>query len=354
MQEIFYLNARSVRRFAHNVFTACGASVEEAGMIAEHLTQANLMGYDSHGIIRICQYVRDVERGRIVAGANVVLKNETETTTVVDCGWNFGQVGAYRALQCALDKAKNHHLGMVVTQRCNHVGRLGAYTQAAAEQGFIALGFCNSPPGDGHFVVPWGGQKGRLSTNPMSFAVPCIGAPPILGDFSTSQTPEGKLRLYLNQKKRLPNGWIIDAQGNPSNDPSDFYGPPKGAILPFGYDLGYRGFALSLLVETLAGLLSGTSSVEPLPGNGLCFIVVRVASFLAEAEFARLSTELRAYLKSCPPDASHQEITLPGELDFRMLHERTARGIPVDAQSWEQICAAAASVGVNWIDDLED
>ena len=106
MQEIFYLNARSIRRFAHNVFTACGASVEEAGMIAEHLTQANMMGYDSHGIIRICQYVRDVERGRIVAGANVVLKNETETTAVVDCGWNFGQVGAYRALHVRLIKPR--------------------------------------------------------------------------------------------------------------------------------------------------------------------------------------------------------------------------------------------------------
>jgi LDH2 family malate/lactate/ureidoglycolate dehydrogenase len=108
---------------------------------------------------------------------------------------------------------------MVVTQRCGHAGRLGAYTQAAAEQGFVALGFCNSPPGDGHFVAPWGGREGRLSTNPMSFAIPCGAEPPILGDFSTAQTPEGKLRLYLNQKKPLPSGWIVDAAGNPSTMP---------------------------------------------------------------------------------------------------------------------------------------
>ena len=122
------------------------------------------MGYDSHGVIRICQYVADVKKGRIVPGAPISLKNQTDTTALVDCGWNFGQVGGYRALQCAIGKARTHQISMVVTQRCGHAGRLGAYTQAAAEQGFVALGFCNSPPGDGHFVAPWGGREGRLQS----------------------------------------------------------------------------------------------------------------------------------------------------------------------------------------------
>jgi hydroxycarboxylate dehydrogenase B len=348
MFETLPLKAADVRCFIESVFVACGAPSEEAALIAEHLVKANLMGYDSHGIIRIPQYVNDVKRGVVVPGAPVTLKNQTDTTAIVDCGWNFGQVGAFRALQCAIDKARAHNIGMIVTQRCNHAGRLGAYTQAAAEQGFVALGFCNSPPGDGHFVAPWGGREGRLSTNPMSFAVPCGNGSPILGDFSTSQTPEGKLRLYRNQKKLLPHGWIVDAEGKPSNDPADFYGPPRGAILPFGGELGYRGFALGLLVESLSGLLAGMSTVKPQPGNGLCFIVVNVAAFLPQVEFAVLTQELRAYVKSCPTAANYQEITLPGELDFRLMQERTLHGIPVDPQTWKQICECAESVGVRW------
>jgi uncharacterized oxidoreductase len=148
MAETSRFDAGAVRRFTENVFVACGVPADEAALISEHLIKANLMGYDSHGIIRISQYVKDVKRGAIVPGAPVTFKDQTNTTAIVDCGWNFGQVGAFRALQCAVDKARSRHIAMVVTQRCNHAGRLGAYTQAAAEQGFIALGFCNSPPGD--------------------------------------------------------------------------------------------------------------------------------------------------------------------------------------------------------------
>jgi LDH2 family malate/lactate/ureidoglycolate dehydrogenase len=148
MPETLRFDASDLKRFSEKVFIACHAPGEEAALISEHLIKANLMGYDSHGIIRICQYVKDVKRGVIVPGAPVTFRNQTDTTAIVDCGWNFGQVGAFRALQCAVDKARSRHIAMVVTQRCNHAGRLGAYTQAAAEQGFIALGFCNSPPGD--------------------------------------------------------------------------------------------------------------------------------------------------------------------------------------------------------------
>jgi len=350
MTEAMRFEASRLKLFTQRVFFTLGAPVDEAALIAEHLVKANLMGYDSHGIIRIPQYINDVKRGVLLLGAPITFKNQTTTTALVDCGWNSGQVGANRALQYAIDKARTSNVAMVVTQRCNHAGRLGAYTQAAAEQGFIALGFCNSPPGDGHFVAPWGGREGRLSTNPMSFAIPCGKHPPILGDFSTSQTPEGKLRLYLNQKKPLPEGWIVDAQGKPSSDAAHFYGPPRGAILPFGGALGYRGFALGLLVEVLGALMGGTSTTKPLPGNGLCFIVVNISAFLPAEDFAALAEELRAYIKSCPPAALGGEITLPGELDFRLLQERTTHGIPVDPQTWDQICQSAESVGVQWAD----
>jgi hydroxycarboxylate dehydrogenase B len=341
------LDADSLKSFVEAVFVHSGAPPDEARIVSDHLVTANLMGYDSHGIIRVCQYLEDVRKGIIVPGAAMRIDSETDNSAILDCGWNFGQVGAMRAVQCAIAKAQSHHMATVVTKRCNHLGRLGTFTQAVAEKGFIAIAACNSPPGDGRFVLPWGGRDGRLSTNPMSFAIPSDDGNPILSDFSTSQVPEGKIRLYKNQKKKLPVGWIVDADGNPSTNPQDFYGPPRGAILPFGGDLGHRGYALSLLVEILAGVLAGVGSTKKQPGNGLCLIVLDISAFLSHREFNVLIGELRRYIKSSPPAPNHREVLLPGEPDFRLMAERSAHGIPVDQQTWEQICDSARSVGLD-------
>ncbi|MCL4402114.1 MAG: Ldh family oxidoreductase, partial [Acidobacteria bacterium] len=143
-------------------------------------------------------------------------------------------------------------------------------------------------------------------------------------------------------------GLIVDSHGRPSADPNDFYGPPQGAILPFGGDKGYRGYALSLLVEILGGLLAGSSTVQDQPGNGLAFIVVDVGAFLPPAVFAALVREMGDYVKSSPPAPGHDGVLLPGEPDFRRRRERLRKGIPIDETTWEQIQGAARSLGVEW------
>jgi uncharacterized oxidoreductase len=296
-------------------------------------------------VIRVAQYIDEVKRGAVVPGAPVRLEKETETTALVDGGWNFGQVAGLRAIDVAIAKAKLGGIAMVVTRRSNHAGRLGAYTQRAAEAGFVALATCNSPK-NGHFVLPWGGREPRLATNPLSFAIPSGAGFPLLADFATAETTEGALRLYRNLGKPLPNGWILDPQGRPSNRAEDFYGPPKGAILPFGGPRGYRGFALSLLVEILGGLLGGSSITKDQPGNGLAFIVVDAAAFLPSVQFEAMMRELREYVKSSPPAEGFSEVLLPGEPEARRIEERRKNGIPLDETTWDQIRGAAASVGV--------
>jgi uncharacterized oxidoreductase len=344
---LLVFDAERLKSFVIRVFEACGSPNAEAFVVADHLITANLMGYDSHGVIRIPQYLEDVQRGTSIPGSSVQIESETGTTAIVDCGWNFGPVGAFNAINVAISKAKQHHTSVVVTRRCGHAGRLGAYTQMAAEQGLFAFGVCNSPI-HGHFVLPWGGRQGRLATNPMSFAVPCGRQYPILADFSTAESPEGKIRLFRNQGKPVPRGWIVDAKGEPTTNPADFYGPPRGAILPFGGEKGYRGFALSLMVEILGGLLAGSRTTVDQPGNGLGFLVVDIAAFQAPDHFAALIEELREYIKSSPPSESRDEVTLPGELDFKLGERRLREGIPIDDQTWNQIVKAAESVGVVW------
>src|SRR5581483_11024166 len=302
--------------FTTTIFKASGAPPEEARIVADHLVTASLMGYDTHGVIRIPQYVEDIRKGVIRPGAPIVIEKECEATAVVDCGWNFGQVGGLKAIDIAIDKARQHRTATVVARRSNHVGRLGTYTTRAAEQGFLAIGFCNSPR-HGHFVTPWGGRQGRLATNPISFAVPGNSDFPIVADFSTAEASEGAIRLHRNLGRSLPDGWIMDASGEPSNDPNAFYGPPPGAIFPFGGRRGYRGFALALPVEILGGLLGQSPITKHQPGNGLAFVVIDVSAFLPREEFAAMIHELRDYIKRTPPAPGFQEVLLPGEPDFR-------------------------------------
>ena len=332
--------------FTTDIFNGVGAPRAEAEIVAEHLVTASLMGYDTHGVVRIPQYVEDVEKGMICPGAPMVVESETETTAIVNCGWNFGQVGALRTVDVAIEKARRCRTATVVARRCSHAGRLGAYTTRAARQGFLAIGVCNSPI-HGHFVAPFGGRQGRLATNPISFGVPCNGSEPIVADFSTAEASEGAIRLHRNQGKPLPDGWIMDADGQPSNDASDFYGEPRGAIFPFGGDRGYRGFALALLVEVLGGLLGGSPVTQEQPGNGLGFIVVDVSAFVPAEQFAEMIEELRRYIKSAAPAPGFDEVMVPGEPDFRKREQRLRDGIPIDEYSWAQIEAAAVKVGVS-------
>lgn len=341
------LQSKVLRSYTQEIFEACGAPSEEAGIVADHLIEANLMGVDSHGVIRITQYVEDVRARSIIPGAPITAKQETETTTVVDGGWNFGLVVAWRAMEIAIEKARKHHTACVITRRCGHAGRLGAYTQLAALNGFIAFAVCNSPR-HGHFVLPWGGREGRLATNPISYGIPTGTRQPLVSDFSTAAAPEGKIRLCRDEGRPTPEGWIVDAQGIPTTDPAEFYGPPMGAIRPFGRESGYRGYALSLLVELMGSTLVGQNITVDRPGNDLAFAVVDVSAFLPTGEFHGLVKRVVQYMKSSPPAEGFEEVLLPGEPEYRMREKRRRAGIPVADGIWSRVLECAESLGVHW------
>lgn len=327
-----------------DIFQACGSPQEEAQIVANHLVKANLSGMDSHGIIRIPQYVQDVQNGTVKPGATVSLLSETPVSAVVDCGWNFGVVGAEKAADIALEKARSSRIVVVTTQHCNHAGRLGHYMEKIALQKFIGFGFCSSPK-HGHFVVPWGGRDGRLSTNPIAYGIPGDDAP-IVSDFSTSQAPEGKIRLYKNRKQNLPEGWILDALGQPSILPSDFYGPPQGGILPFGGRQGYRGYALGLLVEIMGTVLAGNDSTEDRPGNGVAFIVFDPTLLVGSDRFEANLRKLKDYIRSSRPSNRGSEVMLPGEPEQRNRAARGREGIEVEAATWAAILKVASMLKV--------
>jgi uncharacterized oxidoreductase len=337
------ISPQSLEQLVTRIFRAVGASENEAALVARELVTTDRMGIDSHGVLRVPQYVGWVERGQIVPGAPISVVRETPSAAVVDCGHGFGQVSAYKALEIATAKARECSVSCVVTLNCNHVGRAGAYAQRAAEQDLVCLVTVNSPYA-GHFVAPWGGREGRLGTNPIAYGVPCDGFP-IVGDISTGAIAEGKIKSLMNKAQLLPPDTVLDAQGEITRDPTAFYGPPKGAILPFGGELGHRGYVLGLLVEILGGVLAGNSTDDQtVTGNGICFIAIDPTAFLPLERFKSLVRETVLYLKSSLLAQGYARIFVPGELEFG--RSRMVSKIELPPTTWEAIVQVANRLGV--------
>ena len=234
-------------------FTACGVPAEAALVVTEHLVEAELSGVTSHGLIRVPQYVDALEEGHITVDAELSVKSSTAGTAVLDGHGGLGQVMARGAMDLAVEKASECGVGAATLVNCSHTGRLASYSIQAAQRGMIGMVMVNAG-GAGQWVAPYGGIEGRLGTNPVSFAVPIGDDDPLFVDIATSVAPEGKVRAWMTAGRELPDGWLRDHKGNPTTNPADLYGPPGGALQPFG---DHKGYGLSLIVDLSAGGLSG-------------------------------------------------------------------------------------------------
>jgi uncharacterized oxidoreductase len=329
-----------------DLLCACGASEDEARIVVRELIESSLMGYDSHGVMRAVQYARELRAGRIHPGAPITIVKETASTALVDCNMGFGAVGAQYMAALVVDKARTCGIASVVSMNCHHVGRLGAWVRLIAQDGLIGLAFANHVK-SGHIVTPWGGREGRIGTNPLAYAVPRRNGLPLMMDMSTCMIPEGKLRVALHSGKPAPAGCIIDADGNPTTDPQKFYGPPRGAILPFGGSQGYKGFGLALLVEVLGSMLAGYAASEDYKHvNGLCLIAVDPEVYCGAERFLDLVEDLCAYETHVPPAAGFDEVMMPGTPDDRMKEKRLREGIPLPDETCRQMIEVAAQAGL--------
>lgn len=339
-------HARDVQAFGEAIFQAYGVPEADGFLVSRELLRTHLMGYESHGVVRFVEYFADIQSQRVVPGSPIQVTQESDATAVVDCGFNLGIVSAYAALEIAIAKVRTSGLAMIVTKRCNHTGRLGAYPEEAARRGFLCVAGA-AIPSRGHFVVPWGGTEGRLGTNPIAYAVP-TDSDPVLGDFATSVLPEGRVRAARNKGAALPAGAILDADGKETQDPNAFYGPPMGKLLPFGGPVGYKGYALSLLVELLGGTLAGeTPTGADRPVNSMWLIVIDPDRFLPQGRYESLASEVGDYMRSTRAAAAAGPVRVPGDAAFARL--RAAGNDPtieLDAETWRQLKEAGRQMGI--------
>ena len=322
---------------AYNIYIAKGVPEDEAEIVETHQVKANLVGHDSHGVIHIREYCERIDKGHIVPGAPFVVERETPTTAVINGNWGFGFVVTEKAMRMAIDKAKTQGIAAITVHFQSHIGRLGDYPTMAAREGMIGLITADSGAGP-KAVVPFGGTARRLGTNPICIGVPSDMEGQVLLDMATSAVAAGKISLARNRGEQVPTGWIIDKDGNPTNDPNDYRA--GGAILPVGADQGHKGYGLSFMVEMFSGLLTGLGfGIDPQArhNDGVFISVYQVENFRPLADFKREMKEFAEFVKTSPPAAGFSEVLYPGEIEYNTERKRREEGIDVEEETWNQI-----------------
>jgi hydroxycarboxylate dehydrogenase B len=343
------LQAQTLLDFATSLFVAVSVPEADASVVARNLIGANLRGHDSHGVLRIPQYVDFLRKGDYKVGVDLKVENESPGVVVVDGQWGLGQVQAHRLLDLVLPKATELGLAAGTARNFGHIGRLGEYAERAAEEGLILIATVNNN-GAGQRVAPPGGLEPRLGTNPL-----CVGVPtdtdPVVLDFGTSVVAEGKVRVhYFNDRKPVPEGWLLDSKGQPTTDPSVLYETPLGSILPMGGTQAYKGFGLGLVLDMLAGGLTGGKTSHPgapgAKGNNVVFLALDPDHFVGLDALVEQSGGLARYVRATPRAEGVSAILLPGDPERMMLEYRAVEGIPLEEGHWAKLTELAASLGV--------
>ena len=338
-------SAQQLREVGLQLFLAAGVPEHVACEVTDSLVLSNLLGMDSHGIVRIPNYVESISRGAIVPDAEPEVVRDNGVAVLMDGRKAFGQIAAKKATKLAMEKCRQRAIGAVSFTDVYHIGRLGEYVALAADHGLIGVMFANgSRPGG--LVAPFGGRQRMLGTNPIAFAIPAGSHPPLVADFATSAVAEGRIRLALRGGKTLPSGWLIDREGNPSVEPSSLY--DGGAILTFGE---HKGFALSLLVEILGGILSGAETpIFPdyeYMHNGVFVLAIDPTFFHPKENYQAAVAFLFTTIKNALPALGSSGTLIPGEPERRTQATREKEGIPVDESTWKELLGVASNLNVS-------
>jgi hydroxycarboxylate dehydrogenase B len=351
------IQVENLVNFVTEVFNHADSSPEEARRIATYLTTANLTGHDSHGVIRVPVYIRWKKMGSVIPNQSAELVVDTPSLAVIDGKFGYGQTVAPQAVRIGIEKCKASGLAAVALRNAGHIGRVGDWAEMAAAEGLVSIHFVNAA--GSVLVAPFGGVERRLSTAPYCVGIPRQGGPPVVLDFATSIVAEGKVLVASRGGKKLPDGALIDLDGNLSEDPAVLYGPyeasgprdhsqGKGAIRAFGE---HKGSGLALICELLGGALTGTGATGPNRrfANGMFAIyvdpgVVDPANFF-DGEISRYIS----YFKNTKPAAGVDAVLIPGEPEAKMRADRTKNGVPLPDDTWAAIVNTARDVGVSEI-----
>jgi hydroxycarboxylate dehydrogenase B len=339
------IEATRLRQFVSRLFQAAGVVATESDWVAESLVESNLCGHESHGVVRVMEYIDLIRAGDLRSDVELKTVSETGGLLVSDAQLGFGQVQMRKLLDRLEDKARTLGIAVGTVTNCGHVGRLGEWCQLLAERG-LASWLTVNDNGVLTCVAPPGGTEPRISTNPIAIGVPNDDTPIVL-DISTSVVANGKIRVAQISGEQCPDGWIIDHNGLPTNDPNVRFNDPKGSILPMG---GYKGFGLGLLLDMLVGGLSGGQSPPADEGeiecNNVLMVVFDPEKFAGTDHFKTQVNQLTEFTRNTPTRSDTQAIRLPGDRSTQLRAQRLQDGLPLDDGTWNALATLATELDV--------
>lgn len=332
--------------FARTLLERLGVDRDKAATVATVLVEGDLLGHDTHGLALLAPYLSELASGSMEGtGDYEVLARRGAVETWDGCRLP-GPWLTTQALERAIELARIQGTGTVVIRRSHHIACLAAYLRRVAEQGWVAQIQCSDP--NAASVAPYGGMRAVFTPDPLAIGFPTAGDPVIV-DISASMTTNGLTNRLRAQGRKLAHPWLLDGNGNPSDDPVVLAGDPPGTILPLGgLDAGHKGFGLALLVEALTGGLAGFGRADPPQGWGAT-VFVQVLDPEAFGGGAAFTRQMQAIADAChanPPRPAMAPVRLPGERGQALRREQLALGVALNPQILPALQPWADKLGV--------
>jgi ureidoglycolate dehydrogenase (NAD+) len=339
----YLVAADALKAFTKSILVASDVSDDHAEIWADILVWANLRGMDSHGVLRIPRYTAYIANGNISARPDIRVEKRSGAIAVMDADWAPGPVAMSMAMDEAIARARECHLGWCIVRNITHGGAIGYYALQAARAGFAGISITASRP----MMAYYGAKVPGASTNPIAIAVPGNEHPPLLLDMSTATASMGKILAARDAGAPIPDGWGLDAAGQPTNDAE-----AAVTLMPLG---GAKGSGLSTMIECLVSLFASNPLVEPnirpdanptgYRQNGMV-AAIDISAFTDFDTYRDEIDRLAAGLKALPRADGVDEIYAPGERGDAILQERARNGIPLPPGTWDRLKAEADKLGL--------
>jgi LDH2 family malate/lactate/ureidoglycolate dehydrogenase len=315
---------------ATRALVGLGIAHAHAQEVARILVMADLFGHPTHGVGRLESYGERIDAGAIKADATIRVEAAAPAIAKVDGGGAIGPLAGMRALDAAMERAREFGIGVALVRNGNHFGAIAPYCYLAAERGFASIIGSNASV----TIAPTGGREERLGNNPLGIGVPRPGERPVILDMAMSVVARGRIRAALKRAEPIPATWATDREGNPTTDPKAAL---DGFLSPFG---GYKGYGLALMVDLFAGLLSGAAYLTHVnswldqprePGNlGHFFILIDTARLGTPGWLAGRMADFASIVHGTPAADPGKPVLLPGEIEMDNLERHRRDGIEVD------------------------
>jgi L-2-hydroxycarboxylate dehydrogenase (NAD+) len=336
-----------LKLFIARCLVACDMPAEEADKVAGLMARADIMGQDGHGVFRLPMYIKRIRAGGMNMTPQFTRLKDRPATALIDGDNGMGHLVMSHAAELAIEKARTTGVAWVGARHSNHAGPASLYAMMPAAENMIGMYLA---VGSANHMPPWGGTDMLLSTNPIAVALPSQGFPPIVLDMATTVAAYGKVKTAAQRGETMPEGWMIDREGNPLTDPTR---ASEGFLLPIG---GPKGYGLSLIFGILAGVLNGAAfgrdvvdfnaDAETTTNTGHMILALDIAAFADPDEFRADIDGVWRQMKSSAMMPGFKEIRVPGERLDRVMKERTANGIPLPEALRDTLAAMAADLGV--------